>query len=250
MSRGRGASRTSPPGRGDGKSSSAHVRNLIPTKVEVTKQMAFQDYYTADTTNLPSSFVEATFVAQVNTAISAVGIPDAAEPILRCGIIGMLLLDGNSDPTSPSFGGQIRNRLWTYVQSPLVDSNGVQIQSYTNKDAFEQIDLSIRRIRPPSVASPNQAYYQELATAARQIIDGQRGAIVYNNILLDSAVRVALQNYGSGTSTQGSFELPPLTGPTTGGGTDEIIPDHIRSVGMHVAAYQLEVVGLWQALHR
>jgi hypothetical protein len=246
-------------------------------------QLATQANYDVDTTNLPS-FDKAGFVQAVNDVITGLGIPAGSEPVLRDGIIGMLLLDGNSDQTAPSFGGQIRNRLWTYVQSPLVDSNGVQIGNLTNKDAFNAVDAAIQTLRASSAGSSSgaasaggassggasaatasaasatsgsnssstsapSAYYQELATASRQIIDGQRGAIINNPILLNSAVQASLQNYGSGT-TQGSFELPPLTGPTTGGGTDEIIPDHIRSVGMHVAAYQLEVVGLWQALQR
>jgi hypothetical protein len=219
------------------------------------KAIAMSDnFYQVDTTSLPSGFDGPTFIGKVNENITAMGIQPKDQAVLRSGIIGMLLLDGNNDPTVPTFGDQIRNRLWNYVQAALLDSNGVPVpsssgsngSSATNKDAFVAVDGVIRSIR----GAAGNAYYQELATAARQIIDGQRGAIISNQILLSGAVQVALQGYGAGTSTQGSFELPPLTGGTTGGGDDEIIPDHIRGVAMLYAAYQLDVMGLIKVVDR
>src|SRR5207344_2180500 len=69
-------------------------------------------------------------------------------------------------------------------------------------------------------------------------------------ILFPAAVAKSLQDYGSGTSSQGSFDLPPLTDQTTGGGADEIIPDHIRGVAVLYAGLQLEVLGLFKVVDR
>jgi hypothetical protein len=205
--------------------------------------------YTADTTNLPSDFDETAFVFAVNSIITSLGIADTAEPVLRNGIIGMLLLDGNINQNSPTFGDQIRNRLWNFIQSTLVDANGQPVVvsgvTQTNKAVFEKVDGEIQRVRG------NQgAFYQELAVTARQLIDGQRGANVFNPILLASAVQAALQDYGAGKDNRGSFELPPLTGGSTGGGIDEIIPDNVRGVAMLYAALQLEVAGLFKVVDR
>ncbi|MEA2588134.1 MAG: hypothetical protein QOH66_1061 [Actinomycetota bacterium] len=221
--------------------------------------------YTIDTSILGSTFDDQLFIDAVNENVTALGIDPDAQQVLRSGIIGMLLLDGNTDPDSPTFGDQIRNRLWNYIQSALVDQDGFPVpppvpaavapggpgitnnrgHPLTNKDAFVAVDGVIQNLRGGA-----GAYYQELATAARQIIDGQRGAIVNNPILLTSAVQAALQNYGAGRSTQGSFDLPPLTGAGVGGGQDEIIPDHIRGVAMLYAAHQLDVMGVLKVVDR
>jgi hypothetical protein len=202
--------------------------------------------YSVDKSSLGASFDDATFIQDVTNAISGLGVGTVnSSSILVEGIIGMLLLDGNTDPGAPSFGDQISNRLWNYIQAPLVDSNGQRIDTKTNRDAFTAVDNVIQQIR-----GGTGAYYQELATASRQIIDSQRGAIIGDAKLLPSAVTQALQGYGAGTSTTGSFDLPPLTGVTTGGGTDEIDPDHIRGVSMLYAAFQLDVLGIIKVVDR
>ena len=204
-------------------------------------------FYSVDKSSLGDGFDDVGFVQAVISAISSLGFGTVdGTSILVEGITGMLLLDGNSDPNAPSFGDQISNRLWNYIQAPLVDFNGQRIDTKTNRDAFSAVDGVIRHIRDAATG----AYYQELATASRQIIDGQRGAIILDDKLLPGAVTQALQGYGAGTSTTGSFDLPPLTGVTTGGGTDEIDPDHIRGVSMLYAAYQLDVMGIIKVVDR
>ncbi len=203
-------------------------------------------FYSVDKSSLGDSFDGDAFVQVVTDAISALGVGTVASTsVLVEGITGMLLLDGNTDPSAPSFGDQISNRLWNYIQAPLVNSNGERIDSKTNRDAFSAVDGVIHQLRRNT-----GAYYQELATASRQIIDGQRGAIITDAKLLPGAVTQALQGYGAGTSTTGSFDLPPLTGVTTGGGTDEIDPDHIRGVSMLYAAFQLDVLGIIKVVDR
>jgi hypothetical protein len=234
------------------------IEQLSERKAEDMATATFT--YTIDTSVLGSTFDDQLFIDAVNENVTALGIDANAQQVLRSGIIGMLLLDGNTDPDSPTFGDQIRSRLWNYIQSTLVDQDGFPVpppvvpgepgtnsrgHPLTNKDAFVAVDGVIQNLRGGA-----GAYYQELATAARQIIDGQRGAIVNNSILLTSAVQAALQNYGAGRSTQGSFDLPPLTGAGVGGGQDEIIPDHIRGVAMLYAAHQLDVMGVLKVVDR
>ena len=232
--------------------STASQRNFVQETIErlgirkATGEMATSSFYTVDTSNLGIDFDAAGFVQAVTNAIAGLGFgPVDSNNILVEGITGMLLLDGNSDPKAPSFGDQITNRLWNYIQAPLVDSNGERIDSKTNKDAFSAVNNVIKQLR-----SDTGAYYQELATASRQIIDGQRGAIITDPKLLPGAVTQALQGYGAGTSTTGSFDLPPLTGVATGGGTDEIDPDHVRGVSMLYAAFQLDVLGIIKVVDR
>ncbi len=241
---------------GGAPASTAGNDDSLATKKEVTNQMAQQPFvYDVDKSGLPPGFDDQAFKDAVNQIITAMDIPANSGLVLRETIIGMLLLDGNIDPGTPTFGDQIRNRLWKYAQSALVDSDGIQVKDgngnpLTNKDAFVAVDGVIFKIRTNNNNSPGKAYYQELAAAARNIIDNQRGKIVNDQILLASAVQVALQNYGAGTATAGSFELPPLTGATTGGGTDEIIPDHILGVSFIYAALQLEKLGLFRVVDR
>ena len=238
-----------------------HIGDLLKTRMEVNKAMPAQATtanYKVDQTGLPSDFDATAFVTAVGAALTSMGIDPTQQPVLEDAIVGMLLLDGNNIASDPTFASQISDRLWTYVQRPLVDADGQQVSGSVtpggpsvplrNKDAFVAIDGVIQTLRPTGTS-----YYQELATAARQICDGQRGAIVADPssaVLLNSAVAAALQNYGSGGTTQGSFDLPPLTGASTGGGADEIIPDHVRGVAMHYAALQLEIVGLIKVVDR
>jgi len=211
--------------------------------------------YKVDTRNLRDDFKEAPYVKAVNQVITQIGIADGDQKPLRDSIIGMLLLDGHDDQSSFGFATQIR-RLWGYVQADLLDSNGRRIPGQvrgtflTNKDAIDQINTKIDDLRTGQVA-----FYQELAAVARQIIDGHRGeiirsAILRDGILLESAVSAALQGYGSGTGSSGSFELPPLSDPTMAGSSDEIIPDHVRGVAVLYAALQLELLGLFKVLDR
>jgi hypothetical protein len=226
---------------------------IVSTTPEVSNQMP-SPIYTIDLSSLPDGFDTNAFLAAVDQNITAMGIPDGQQLVLRDGIKGMLLLDGNSDSQAPTFGDQIRNRLWNYIQTTLVDGDGNPVLENGNKDtnqaAFIAVDGVIGTLR-----GAQGAFYQELATASRQVIDGQRGAIIAaanngNTILLSSAVQSALQSYGSGGGGGGSFELPPLTGGSAGGGTDEIIPDHIRGVAMLYAAYQLDVLGMIKVVDR
>jgi hypothetical protein len=211
--------------------------------------------YKADKRNLTNGFDETGFKAAVDDVITQIGITANQQAHLRNAIAGMLLLDGNHDHKSGGFNEQVR-RLWNYVQSDLLDADGRRIPDanaaagttvyLTNNDAFEAVDKEIRRQR----ARLDTAFYQELAAAGREIIDGHRGDVVTDAILLPSSVAASLQDYGSGASSIGSFDLPPLSDPTTGGGTDEIIPDHIRGVAVLYAALQLEILGLFKVVDR
>lgn len=221
----------------------AHLGDLIPPRMEVNKDMA-TIIYDVDPTGVPPGFNQGRFETDVDAAIKSMGVDPTAQVAVRDGIIGMLLLDGNNDSGSPTFATQISNRLWTYVQSPLLTSNSAPLPGRRAKDVFASVDGAIQGLRNPSP----KAFYQELAQASRDIIDGPRGEVIDSPIKLNSSVARSLQNYGSGGS--GSFELPALTGPSAGGGTDEIIPDHIRSVAMHYAALQLEIVGLFKVVDR
>jgi len=202
--------------------------------------------YTADTSNLrsvPAGWAD-NFAPAIQRVLETYSSGAAPDRVLTAAIAGMLLLDGNYDYTTPTFSSAITGRLLPYVVSPLLDRNGQKVGGYINLDAFKRADAAIYGLRQGGAA-----FYQELATAGRQIIDGQRGSIVAeeDQILLKSAVQAALQSYGSGGSTTGSFDLPPLT---TGVGPDELIPDHISAVGMILAGYELETAGLFQALQR
>lgn len=202
--------------------------------------------YTADTSNLravPDGWAK-DFIPNVQQVLMTYSSGSDPDRVLTAAVAGMLLLDGTYDYTTPTFSSAITGRLLPYVVSPLLDRNGQQVGRRINLDAFNASDAAITQIR-----QGGGAFYQELATAGRQIIDGQRGAIVddRDQILLKSAVLAALQSYGSGGSTSGSFDLPPLT---TGVGPDELIPDHISAVAMILAGYELETAGLFQALQR
>src|SRR5262249_20786803 len=110
--------------------STASQRKFVQETIErlgigkATGEMATSTspFYTVDTSNLGSDFDAAGFVQAVTSAIAGLGFgPVDSSNILVEGITGMLLLDGNSDPQAPSFGDQITNRLWNYIQAPLVD---------------------------------------------------------------------------------------------------------------------------------
>ena len=199
--------------------------------------------YSADLRSVKQGFDEPTFSDKVDEIINGMGIAVGNQPVTRAGIKGMLLLDGNSDSDTTGFGEQVR-RLFYYAHQDVMNANG-QAVGLSNSDVFDKVSDQIDKFR-----RTNQGYYQELATAARDIIDGNRGDIVTDAILFPAAVAKSLQDYGSGSSSQGSFDLPPLTDQTTGGGADEIIPDHIRGVAVLYAGLQLEVLGLFKVVDR
>ena len=199
--------------------------------------------YSADLRSVKQGFDEPTFSDKVDEIINGMGIAVGNQPATRAGIKGMLLLDGNSDSDTTGFGEQVR-RLFYYAHQDVMNADGRTV-GLSNSDVFDKVSDQIDKFR-----RTNQGYYQELATAARDIIDGNRGDIVTDAILFPAAVAKSLQDYGSGTSSQGSFDLPPLTDQTTGGGADEIIPDHIRGVAVLYAGLQLEVLGLFKVVDR
>ncbi|HEX9538237.1 MAG TPA: hypothetical protein VGA04_08710 [Streptosporangiaceae bacterium] len=236
-----------------------HLGDLIPPRMEVKKAMATTTTpttanYTVDLTGL-TGFDPTVFTQDVDAAISSMGVNPADQPVLRDGIIGMLLLDGSTDSKSPTFATQVSDRLWTYVQRPLVDANGQQVTrldnngnavldgnqqpvKLRNKDAFAAVDGVIQQVRGRA-----GAYFQELATAARQICDNGRGAVVADPkaaLLLTSAVQGALQGYGSGTVIQGSLDLPLLSGAAVSGTDAGLDPNNIRGFALWAGAYPLD----------
>jgi hypothetical protein len=84
----------------------------------------------------------------------------------------------------------------------------------------------------------NEAFYQEFASVGRYVIS-RAEEIPFGHPRFERQIKIAFDQYVSGTPTFDSLDLPPLSGDN--GGDTEIVADNIKAVSMVYAAYQLDI---------
>jgi hypothetical protein len=165
-------------------------------------------------------------------------VSPADNPDVPPVVVGLLLLGERYDPTAIGFSGNVRDAYFELLQK-TTDYSGKPV---ANRAIYQEIIKDI-----PDLNHPEDIAYQELATVGRYVIaHANEVPLGHPNFL--TQVRLGIDSYVAGTSPSDSLDLPPLSGPD---GTDtEIVPDNVRAVAMHVGAYYLEQLYLFDTVDR
>jgi hypothetical protein len=195
---------------------------------DTQKQKQKQDAYTAAVT------AELDGTLQANTAANSDVLP---------AVVGLLLLGERDDQTAIGFGGNVRDAYFELLQK-TTDYSGKLVP---NRAIYQTILDEIPNLKPADANGDYWVAYQEFATVGRYVIaHTDEVPLGHPNFL--TQIRLGIDSYVAGTPPSDSLDLPPLSGPD---GTDtEIEPDNVRAVSMHVAAYYLEQVYLFDTVDR
>jgi len=210
-----------------------------------------------DTSSLPSEFEKAeTQKLFEDTVEKALGKLGNSGPSYCAATIGLLLIEGQTDPESPAFFTYVQ-RLYTELSGSAdpdhtVDLNGSDIYLPNNAQRIIVYQKAYESLE--KIIDNGKIFYQDFARLGRKAADAFKrrppDSPGFNNMirtLFISGVTGDPTGDGSGGGI-GRVELPPLNDP--GGRNDEIEPDNIRAVSTIYVAFQLEQMRLFQATDR
>jgi hypothetical protein len=216
---------------------------------ERTKEMTGNLNFEFDQRNLPDNLKgddpQAAFVDAVFNKMqgSSAGV-QRTDPLFAA-VVGMLILDGYTDPSSGSFeGGFWAVRGETAKSAKGTDSKG-QTTDVMNSSVYAEVASKIKDYP----GHGGVVFYQELAAVSRMLL-ANSDAVAINSPGFLSQIRVADDDYmTNGPQGADSFDLPALTGDGAAS-PDDIRQDNIRAVGVIFAGYQLEQLRLFEVVDR
>jgi len=212
------------------------------------EEMASNVRFQFDPRNLPdnlksddqkAAFLDAVF-AKMQASAAGVDKNDA----VFAAVVGMLVLDGNTDPSAASFDDAFWSARGESAKTSTTTTDKTTLQ-VLNKHVYEEVAGKIKEFPGHKGA----VYYQELASVARKLLDNA-DAVPIDSPGFISQIRVFDDDYvTNGPSDADSFDLPDLTGDGAAS-PDDIRPDNIRAVAVIFAAYQLEQLRLFEVVDR
>jgi hypothetical protein len=237
-------------------------KNFLETVIKNIKEIcAMNDLidslsFDFDRSILPKGFEEKQddFAAAVEKALAILRIND---PIFHAATIGLLLIEGQTDPKSAGF--------FKYVQ---------RIHAELTSSADPDLQVSLAEEGEPTLFFPNGAqriivynealkvlnedygiseiFYQDFARLGRKASDAYKqrkpGSIGFEKLVRNLFFSGVTGDAAGDGGDIGRIELPPLS--DSGGTGDEIEPDNIRAVATIYVAYQLEQMRFFQTTDR
>jgi hypothetical protein len=159
-------------------------------------------------------------------------------------IVGMLVLDGYTDPNAVGFEGQF----WTVrgeAAGSTVDAGGKPVP---NEDVYDYVAGEL--VYYPGHEKTKTVYYQELASVSRKLLENAE-EVPFGDTTWESQIGIFDDEYvANGPQGAGGLDIPGLTDPSSGAGPDDIRKANIESVAVIGAAYNLEQAGLFAAIDR
>lgn len=158
-------------------------------------------------------------------------------------VVGMLLLDGETDLYSQAF----ESAFWAVRgeaagSTPI--SNGARRRP--NKAIYDQAAKAIAAFSGHN----NTVYYQELAYVARQLI-ANTDSIPADDPTFSSQIHVYDDDYVSGgPRSSGGLGIPEITDLDGSAAPDDIRKPNIQAVGVTLASYYLEQAHVFEAVDR
>lgn len=165
---------------------------------------------------------------------------DAQDHAYLAAVVGMLVLDGFTDITSPSF----TNGFWTIrgeASGSIKESDGVT--DVENKSVYDTTVNDLKKL--PGHRS--YVYYQELAAVARKLI-ANADQIPPDEAAFFGQIRSFADDYSENGPAGDTLDLPDLTSGGAADSVDDIKPDNIRAVAVIHASNQLENLGLFRTI--
>jgi hypothetical protein len=159
-------------------------------------------------------------------------------------VVGMLVLDGYTDPRAADFEGQfwgVRGE----AAGATRKSNGKEIP---NEEVYKYVAETI--VDFPGHEKTKTVYYQELASVARKLLENA-SEVPYGDPTWDSQIGIYDDEYvATGPQGAAGLDIPGLTDASSGAGPDDIRKANIEGVAVIGAAYHLEKAGLFAAIDR
>jgi hypothetical protein len=159
-------------------------------------------------------------------------------------VVGMLVLDGYTDPRAADFESQfwgVRGE----AAGATRKSNGKEI---SNEEVYKYVAETI--VDFPGHEKTKTVYYQELASVARKLLENA-SEVPYGDPTWDSQIGIYDDEYvATGPQGAASLDIPGLTDASSGAGPDDIRKANIEGVAVIGAAYHLEKAGLFAAIDR
>jgi hypothetical protein len=179
---------------------------------------------------------------KMQTTASGVSNTDA----IFATVVGMLILDGFTDPSSRSFeGGFWDVREESARSNDVPDPKTGGTTKVTNELVYQEVANKIKEY----TGHGGVVFYQELAAVSRSLL-ADADTVPINTPGFFSQIRVADDDYMSnGPGSADSFDLPALSGDGAAA-PDDIRPDNIRAVSVIFAGYQLEQLRLFEVVDR
>jgi len=202
--------------------------------------------YTFDPKNLPENLTgedaQTAFKQAVQQKLVESGIAPTDDDALVAAIIGMMVLDGNTDPSLPSF----HDGFWNIRRETSINPKQSDGTDVPYSDACSTIATTIASGRS---GSSDGVYYQELAFVARHVLEGSDQAPVDSGTFFGQ-IRVVDDQYVSQGPVADTLDIPSLAGADGGTAPDDVRPDNIRAVAVIYAAWQLEQVRVFEVVDR
>jgi hypothetical protein len=171
---------------------------------------------------------------------SAAGV--AKDDALFAAVVGMLVLDGFTDPSSASFD----NGFWGIRgESAASTTMGDGVTDVPNKHVYQDVAAAIGKF----TGHRGTVFFQELADVSRHLLQNT-GEVPVDSPSFFSQIRVFDDAYVQNGAQGDSLDLPDLSGAQGSAAPDDLRPDNIRAVGVILAAYNLEQLRLFDAVDR
>jgi hypothetical protein len=186
------------------------------------------------------AYVDAVFDLMQSTAK---GI-EKTDPTFAA-IVGMLVLDGHTDPTADTFESAFWDaREEAAGKTTSTDKDGKTVD-VKNSLVYAEVADKIKEF----TGHNGVVFYQELAAVSRTLL-ANTDRVPLHTPGFFSQIRAADDDYmTNGPEGADSFDLPALTGDGAAS-PDDIRPDNIRAVGVIFAGYQLEQLRLFEVVDR
>lgn len=205
--------------------------------------------FSFDPRGLPAGFNGANFTVRVNDLLAnTFGLPQAGNENTYAAIIGILLLNEQSDETSVTFRDSVREAWDETLAEVTKDPAQPKVSS---RVAYEAIATTLGNAAlnlVPQVPDPANAganipsiSFQQFAFVARFVISKSED-VWLDHPNLPAQIRIGLDQYVGGQPLFESLQLPPL------GDDAQIVDDNVRAIGTLAACYFLEKARLIDVL--
>jgi hypothetical protein len=201
------------------------------------------------------------FVDEVDDKLKRSGTSLSKDAPLFGAIVGMLVLEDATDPTSPTFD----STFWDVrgeTDGRTINAKGRERQqegtfdpdddtNYTdNKDVYTKVAQVLAGLPGHKQSTVPVIYYQELADVSRKLI-ANADNVPFGDPTFTSQIRVYDDEYvANGPQAAGGLEIPDLTGSASAASPDDIRAPNIQSVAVIAAAYNLEQARVFDAVDR
>lgn len=165
---------------------------------------------------------------------------------LFAAIVGMMLIEGATDPTSAQF----TDVFWEVRSESAGTTTDTDGKAVANKDIYQLAADKISNFPGHTKHKKKIVYYQELAYVSRKLIENAE-EVPFGDPTFAGQIRVYDDDYvKDGPQGAGGLDIPDLSDQGSSAGPDDIRKANIESVAVISAAHNLEQARLFDVVDR